>query len=346
MADRPTGSQPRETIPLIEAAVERCGLDLAGLTVLTEAATGPYAVTPIIAGLSGAVKVFAVAPARGGQEEEDTLALAEAAGVSDRVEIIAEKTEEALTGADIITNSGHVRPIDREAVHRLKPTAVIPLMYEAWEFRAKDLDLPVCRERGIAVAGTNERNPAVDVFSYLGAMAIKLLQGAGWTGIKRLLLLCDNDFAPFIEDGVKNIAPEVDLREKLPGEEDSSAYDAILVALKPGKDPVLGLNEARTIAKRWPEAKVVQFWGDIDRLAFREPRIPVWPIREPAKGHMGILPSDVGADPVVRLQSGGLKVGEILSRARLTGKSVEEALALLEETGYGERVNPIEEESI
>ncbi len=340
MAKRPTGSQPRETIPLIEAAVERCGLDLKGLTVLTEAATGPYAVTPTIAVLAGAEKVFAITPSRSSEEEAETLALAKAAGVSDRVEIVTEKTEEALAEADIITNSGHVRPIDEKAVNRLKPTAVIPLMYEAWEFRPQDLDLSACRERGIAVAGTNERHPAVDVLSYLGSMAIKLLQNAGCSGMKRLLLLCDNDFAPFIKDGVKSKASEVVLREELPGEEDSSVYDAILVALKPREEPVLGLNEARTIAKRWPETRVVQFWGEIDRLAFMEPRIPVWPVREPAKGHMGILPSDVGDEPVVRLQSGGLKVGEILSRARLAGKTVEEAFAVLEESGYGERINP------
>jgi hypothetical protein len=29
---------------------------------------------------------------------------------------------------------------------------------------------------------------------------------------------------------------------------------------------------------------------------------------------MGILPSDIGPEPVVRLQAGGLKVGELLAR--------------------------------
>ena len=29
---------------------------------------------------------------------------------------------------------------------------------------------------------------------------------------------------------------------------------------------------------------------------------------------MGVLPSDIGPEPVVRLQAGGLKVGELLSR--------------------------------
>ena len=63
--------------------------------------------------------------------------------------------------ADIITNSGHVRPIDAEMIGWMKPTAVIPLMYEAWEFRDADLDLAACQRRGIVVAGTNERHPAI-----------------------------------------------------------------------------------------------------------------------------------------------------------------------------------------
>ena len=39
--------------------------------------------------------------------------------------------------ADVVTNSGHVRPIDAETVAWMKPTAVVPLMYEAWELAAR-----------------------------------------------------------------------------------------------------------------------------------------------------------------------------------------------------------------
>ena len=34
----------------------------------------------------------------------------------------------------------------------------------------------------------------------------------------------------------------------------------------------------------------------------------------PSRGHMAVLPSDVGPEPVVRLQAGGLKVAEVLLR--------------------------------
>ena len=79
----------------------------------------------------------------------------------------------------MVTNSGHVRPIDRRMVGWMKPGSVVPLMYERWELRPGEVDLDACRERGVRVAGTNERHPNVDVFSYLGVQAVKLLVDAG-----------------------------------------------------------------------------------------------------------------------------------------------------------------------
>ena len=42
--------------------------------------------------------------------------------------------------------------------------------------------------------------------------------------------------------------------------------------------------------------------------------VPVWPASAPRAGHMGILPSAVGPEPIVRLQTGGLKAGQVLAR--------------------------------
>jgi hypothetical protein len=58
----------------------------------------------------------------------------------------------------------------------------------------------------------------------------------------------------------------------------------------------------------------VQYWGDADREALAAAGVPVWPPRPPRAGNMGVLPSAVGPEPIVRLQSGGLKVGEVLAR--------------------------------
>ena len=56
------GLDGRRLVRLMTAAIERCELDLSGRVVLTEAATGAYAVTPVLAALAGA-QVYALAAA-------------------------------------------------------------------------------------------------------------------------------------------------------------------------------------------------------------------------------------------------------------------------------------------
>ncbi|WZP01118.1 hypothetical protein EP7_005495 (plasmid) [Isosphaeraceae bacterium EP7] len=306
---------------LCREAVDRCRLDLSGAIVLTEAATGAYVVTPILAALAGAGRVFALARASsyGTVEEvvEQTESLARAASVSGVIEVMTEKTPEVIALADVVTNSGHVRPIDRAMVERMKPTSVVPLMYESWEFRDADIDLQACRERGILVAGTNERHPAVDVFSYLGIMAVKLLLDAEVAVFgSRILLLSDNPFEPYIRRGLvaagASVKTAVDLVEGL----GSDPVDAVVVAMQPRVGPILGPLEAELLAKSHPGVVVGQFWGDLDRDALDAVGIAFWPRTAPARGHMGILPSGVGPEPIVRLQTGGLKVAEVLMKSR------------------------------
>ncbi len=38
------------------------------------------------------------------------------------------------------------------------------------------------------------------------------------------------------------------------------------------------------------------------------------PEKEPTPGHMGLMLSSLGVEPVVKLQAGGLKVAEVLMR--------------------------------
>jgi hypothetical protein len=315
------GLRSRRLATLMQAAIERCQLDLSGYVVLTEAASGAYVVTPVIAAMAGAKRVYALTRStRYGTVEEvtaQTLELAALVGVQDRVEIITQKSQKVVSQADIVTNSGHVRPIDATMIAWMKPTAIISLMYEAWEFRPDDVDLAACHQRAIPVVGVNERHPNVDIFSFLGIMAIKILVDAGVAVYaSRILLLCDNPFGPFIERGLVSAGASVDRLESLSRVTPSSPYDAILVALQPRPEPVFSAADAITVADCWPGAVIAQFWGDLDRAALLAADVPVWPPDAPASGHMGILPSAIGPEPIVRLQAGGLKAAaEVLARS-------------------------------
>ncbi|WP_026733398.1 hypothetical protein [Fischerella sp. PCC 9605] len=322
MSNYSPGFNPRRLVTLMQDGIQRCQLQLHGVTVLTEAATGAYAVTPVLAAMAGAEKVFAITRnSRYGTIEQaiaETKQLANLAGVSQAIEFITEKTKDIVAQADMITNAGHVRPIDAEMIAWMKPTAVIPLMYEAWEFRPEDVDLIACRQRGIKVAGINERHSAVDVFSFLGIMAIKLLLDAGVAVYtSNILLLCDNPFKPYIERGLINAGANLDSVANILEAPQNKTYDAILVALQPRPEPVLSVTDAAAIAKYWPGAIIAQYWGDIERSAFLAHDIPIWPEVAPKPGHMGILPSGTGPEAAIRLATGGLKVGEVLLQPSL-----------------------------
>jgi hypothetical protein len=331
------GLDPRRLVRLMGAAIERCHLDLRGFAILTEAASGPYVVTPVLAAMAGGT-VYALAAgtkyATAAELERGTYELARLAGVADRITLSAHKDPDIIGKADIVTNSGQVRPVDARMVAQLKDTCVVPLMYEAWEYRATDVDADACRSRGIRVAGTNERHPAIDVFSFLGLMAVKQLQGAGVAVYQsRVLLLCDNAFGPFMTRSLRNCGAIVTEAEKLSPGVLSAECDAVVVAVQPQAGFVLTAQDAVLLAQLAPGTPVVQYWGDVDRAALAAAGVPFWPPQEPEKGHMAVLPSAIGPEPIVRLQAGGLKVGEVLARG--SERAGPDELAFVQEVAGG-----------
>src|SRR5690349_18288225 len=151
----------RRLASLIPQVLGTFQLNLHDLAVLTEAASGPYLATPVLAAAAGARAVYAVAANtphhRAADVETATRALAERVGVE--VTVLQNKQAHALSDADIVTNTGAVRPIDAATVRALKPTAVVTLMWETWEFLPAQLDLAACRAEGILVLGTDEHTP-------------------------------------------------------------------------------------------------------------------------------------------------------------------------------------------
>ena len=319
-ADRRPGFRPARLARLAREAVEALALDLVGRTVYTEAATGAYVVTPILAALAGAQRVTAMTRATpyGSVDEvvAQTRELAELLGVWGQIAVATDRRPADVAEADVVTNSGHVRPIDAEFVSWMKPAAVVPLMFEAWEIQCGrfDIDLDALRMKGIEVAGTNERHPAVGVFEHLGPMAVVLLTECG-VAVRgaRVAVLCDNPFLPYLVRGLDSAGAEVWAGESLGAITDQDAYpDVVLVALRPTGSPTVDAAAVQQLARRWPEAIVVQYWGDIDRSTLAAAGFPYWPPEPPRPGHMAVLPSAVGPEPIVRLQAGGLKVAQVL----------------------------------
>jgi len=329
----------------MQVAVRELALDLRGRTVLTEAATGPYVVTPILAALAGA-RVYAFA-------KDSNHGTAEAAIAQTRhllhltdppvhdITFLRTLTPEVIAAADVITNSGHLRPLNEERLRHAKASVVIPLMYEAWEWRADDLDLAFAKSRDIRVGATNERHPQIDVFGYLGDMAVKQIFEAGTCPYRnRFLLLTNNDFGPYIARvlgrlcaGLGVVAPQtqrtmydglqgVDWIDGFPRLNVPMRYrdaEALILAAYPFDRPWIGQESnisAEDLASQLDHPFVLRYAGDIDTESLDALGLAYFPPHV-ARGHMGVLPSAVGMDPVIRLQAGGLKAAE----AMMTGNS-------------------------
>lgn len=312
----------------IAEIVQRIELDLVGRHVLTEAATGPYVVTPVIAAYAGAKVVAVTKDTRFGSVatvKRATMDLAGKMGVSDRIEIVEHITDDQIAAADIVTNSGHLRPLDANFVRAMTPGAVVSLMYETWELREGEVDLDACNRNGVIVAGTNEQHPRLRVFDYLGILALKGLFQCGVPPMfSKLLLICDNPFCPFIAKTLvacdssvdvlgPHYCPNVEGVQKR-SVDDPGIYDAVIVADTPVQQPIIGSAGAAkyTLEQLGTFDALVQVWGDVDRRCLGNAMC--YPAEAPSPGHMGILLSELGPEPVIRLQAGGLKVGEVVNR--------------------------------
>lgn len=324
--------------------ISHFGVDLSGLTIYTEAASGAYLLTPVIAALAGAKKVFAqtrdsrYASAR--EVANATMDAASELGVADKIEIRTERSNGDLAQSDIVTNSGFVRPLDVDLLSTLKPTAVIPLMWETWEFRPTDLDLSACKERGILVLGTKEQEPPCDLRFFTGLFALKLLFELGFDG-GRVLLLGNSPLpAGAIADHMRRtgidltwVSAEAEgdlryeqLREHFSGH--GQEYDIMVVAEHRhhhrllGEDGFLSYQEILDIN---PDLKLGIISGNIDVAGLKTSGLGYFPEDIAPTGFLSYQPYHMGPRPVLTLYTAGLKVGEAMARARLRGLAPKEA---------------------
>jgi len=327
-------ANPARLVALIRATIDFLALDLSGLTVLTEAASGPYVVTPVIAALTGAARVIALTGgsryATAEQVSAQTRALERLCDLpAEAVEIHNGRTPDLFAAADIVTNLGFVRPIDAAVVASLKPTAVVPLMCEAWEFRPGDVDAAACRARGIPVIGTNESYPGLDVFAYCGWLALKMLFDAQ-IGVhkSRLLVISTDQFGPVIANRLAQAGANVRQRATLrAATADLTGADAVIIADYARQDMIIGPGGDVTtaeLAAACPGATVVQFVGQVDAASLTAAGIHVYPGSELGPRRMALTLAGLGPRPVIELHAAGMKVGELAARSRLAGRPAAE----------------------
>lgn len=320
---------------IINNSIENLNLDLSGLVVFTEAASRNYVVTPVIAAMAGA-KVYAVAAdSRYGcskDVENLTQMFAEFCCVRDAIEVVFDKNVKTVGSADIITNLGFVRPINANLVNMMKETAVVPYMCEAWECRSGDVDIAACRSRNIPVMATDEETGS-SIFDFCGNLCLKMLFQSEIEVFKsRIAIVSRDKFGKTIERYLKAVGANVSLIEDLKSA-DSRKYlneiDALIIADYGEESVLVGSGSAQMSAEDLrrlsDKVTIIQFAGDVDIDELDRFQLPYYPAKRVGKHRMGMTLAHLGPKPVIELHAAGLKVGEALARARLSGKNREES---------------------
>jgi hypothetical protein len=324
-------------------------LDLSGLTVFTEAATGYYMLTSIMCALAGASKVYAFGrDSRFGSYEEvrsRTIETSRRLGCPGSIVCVPDKTAETVGHSDIVMNSGFVRPITADIVSWMKPTAVVPLMWETWEFRPSELDLQACKEHGILVMGTDE--VTLDRFPFAGYLPMKLLFlcdieifknnllliGSGRPGRGMATVFHKNGFtfrwisyddSVPIELAPYHLAPS----DTEAIEEWTAIVDAVVCFEHVYNKPIIaqgGLISPDLLNAANESVVLIFISGVIDYERIKELGIFIYPDRHVPFGTMSIGTWELGPRSVIELNMAGIKVGEAMARARLSGLDLPEA---------------------
>ena len=139
-----------------DRAIAELELDLRGLTVFTEAASGPYLWTPLLAARAGA-RVLALARDNGYHRADDVEAATLAAAREHGLDVTVVRDKARLPEADVVTNSASLRPItaaDVEAheADRRAPADVGDLGVRGRRPRPRGLPAPRHRRPGHARA--------------------------------------------------------------------------------------------------------------------------------------------------------------------------------------------------
>ena len=330
-----------QTVRLIRRAIEHTRLDLKGLRVLTEASVGYRRITPVLAALAGADEVYAVgrdnAAASRKEAEEQTAYFAELARVGTRVELLSTRLQAPLATIDVVTDLAGVRPVDESIIRNVAETAAVSLMRSASHWRAADVDVATCRRHGIAVAGLDEE--AVGLFRYApqAVLAGLLDLGVEITGCT-VVVAGDGPAVPYVVQALARLgarvlvaAPETAGRAGLYGGEkagDGLGDDAVTSRLAEADALVLCPADtgARTVG---PGAPV-----DAARLAAAATHVAVVGLDAEsdlrALGAAGLRCRRAGGpdgafdllpQAVVVQHAAGLKVAEVMTRARRRGSS-------------------------
>ncbi len=302
-------------------AIKKFNLNLKGINVLTEAATGNYVVTPVIAAVAGA-NVFAFTKdSKYGDTDEvnfQTINLSKSLIVEKQIKIITNFDEVDLSQINILTNTGFLRPINKSLIDKLNKNCVIPLMWEPWEFRPEEIDIEACYEKGIKVYGTNEADSRLKTMYYLGYIVLYFLLSEKRSPFSsKVVLLADDKFGNPIANVLRQNQYEFEwISDYKSGKKFSSDFDVIICAEHSNNECLIGNDGFITTELINHDTLIIHISGFVAITDICCKKIP----ENPSKfGKMSFTADFVDSTAVIDLHTAGLKVAEGMLYAKGLG---------------------------
>lgn len=295
------------------------GLDLSGLSVLTDARTEEDFVTILAAARAGAARIIAAGPLRATVRSAQVEAMIRRAsaemGLESRIDF-TETVEPAMARqVDIIAVERQSSLIKPALLSMLPPSSVLAMLFDSRGAVSGGLDLSQRGAFDMQVAAVNIADPESGIAEFLAPLCLLQMRQAGLQPEQcRCLLLCDNEMQDVLETGLRAAGAQIVTAGSLDAVS-QGPFEAVILAMTPSREYRLDLNAVSRLPELMPGGVVVQFWGDIDRSAARYFSVEIWPPVHPGRGQMGIRLSALGSEPVVAMRSGAL-----LAAARMIRK--------------------------
>lgn len=311
-------------IDIIKRVKSLLNIDFSDKIVLTEVGSNNYLFAPIIPAMSNAKQVLALAKdSKYGMANNiisNCKELLSDLKLGEKVTFyINEIPEDIIASADVITNSGNLRPLDMNFLANAKSEVVIPLMYEKWEFRDSDLDLEFCRQKGIRVAGTWENHPSLKIFNYVGPLAAKMIFEAGFEIYQnKIIIWSDDHFGRVVSEYLTSMGAncivtsnnETMISEIVDTDivyvcnyDESADYSS---------DEVINFDRLLQINKKFA---VVHLYGEFELNNCLERFAKFYPEKNGTARTMSFTLDHVGDYPSLALLTAGFKVGECLLKS-------------------------------
>jgi hypothetical protein len=297
---------------LCRRAVSAMALDLSGMRVLTEAATGAFAATAALAAYAGASEVVAVTRAsRWGSADKavsEVAALAQRLGALSKITFKTGAASDFAGGCDLVTNLGFVRPLDRALLQTLSPHAAVCLMWEPWEFRVGDIDMVATADFDIPVVATNEGHPEVGTFDYLGPTVGRLLLDAGIEiSHSHIVLIGSDPFGAAVAGWLTRAGAVIDRRVSKDWRLAvlaESMIDAVVIVEHRHHLPIVSSRDAIALdILARSGTPIVRLCGVIDSAEVRSRGVVLVPNIDVEPGVMTVTTAYAGCRPVVDLHA-------------------------------------------